>query len=190
MKVPSTLLLRAMLRPQLPLCQIRLKSDWMPREKYAKITLLDKLHRRQKAALRKERQDSQLHAENMTAESLPQRSPSPIQNPTTLSSGPKGPTNTVSLHPFMITRTRFGSLPVYQSTKGGGTKHITTIRKISGDLTELATQVRTALGLEQSFVDFKGRRKENVAINWTTRQVVVRGWRGPEIMKWAELNGF
>lgn len=55
MKAPSTLLLRAMLRPQQPLCQIRSKSDWMPREKYAKITLLDKLHRRQKEAIRRER---------------------------------------------------------------------------------------------------------------------------------------
>jgi hypothetical protein len=39
-------------------------------------------------------------------------------------------------------------------------------------------------------VDVKGRKKETVAINWTTRQVVIRGWRGAEVKKWAELSGF
>ncbi len=51
MRVPSVSLLRAFLKPQSPPCtQIRSKTSWMPREKYAKTTPLDKLHRRQKAA--------------------------------------------------------------------------------------------------------------------------------------------
>jgi hypothetical protein len=53
-KAPSTLLLRAFLHPNRPLCQLRWKSNWMPREKYAKVTALDKLHRKQKQAVRAE----------------------------------------------------------------------------------------------------------------------------------------
>ncbi|EXJ94772.1 hypothetical protein A1O1_03170 [Capronia coronata CBS 617.96] len=187
MRAPSTLLLRALLRPQQPLCQIRSKSNWMPREKYAKITLLDKLHRRQKEALRKERQSSQVRAQKMTTESLPDPPPSQIQHPVSTQTGPSP---TISLLPFKINRTPSSNLPIYQSSKAGGSKHITSIRKITGDLNELAARIRIALGLHQHVVDVKGRRKETVAINWTTKQVVVRGWRGPEIKKWAELNGF
>ncbi|EXJ88858.1 hypothetical protein A1O3_01922 [Capronia epimyces CBS 606.96] len=187
MRPPSTLLLRALLRPQQPLCQIRSKSNWMPREKYAKITLLDKLHRRQKEALRKEHQSSQLRAQKMTVQSLPDPPPSPVKLE---AANQPGPSPTISLLPFKINRTSSSNLPIYESSKAGGSKHITSIRKITGDLNELAGRIRTALGLQQFVVDVKGRRKETVAINWTTKQVVVRGWRGPEIKKWAELNGF
>ncbi|KAL2404910.1 hypothetical protein ABEF93_008218 [Exophiala dermatitidis] len=190
MRPPSTVLLRSLLRPEQPLCQmqIRSKSNWMPREKYAKITLLDKLHRRQKDAVRRERQSSQQRAEKMTFESLPHPPPSAVQSATP--SPQAGPTPTVSPLPFKINRTPSSNLPIYESSKAGGSKHITSIRKISGDLNELASRIRSALGLQQHIVDVKGRRKETVAINWTTRQVVVRGWRGPEIKKWAEFNGF
>jgi len=190
MKAPSNLLLHAFwLRPGRPLCQIRSKSHWMPREKYAKLTSLDKLHRRQKAAIRKEREFSEVRAQNMTLESetqIPMQSPPSTPSPSTIMSR----LAVVSHLPFQISRTWSANLPVYESTKAGGSKHITTIRKITGDLNELADQVRKALDLEQHITDVRGRRKETVAINWTTRHVVVRGWRGPEIKKWAELNGF
>ncbi|KIY03248.1 uncharacterized protein Z520_01715 [Fonsecaea multimorphosa CBS 102226] len=204
MKAPSTLLLRAMLRPQQPLCQVRWKSEWMPREKYAKITTLDKLHRRQKAAVRKERQDSEDRAAKMFPASTPsatlsqtqqqiqpQQSP-PLHQTSFLRSQIQNHnlTPTLSALPYLITRTPSKNLPIYQTTKAGGSKHITTIRKIKGDLQELANAVRTALGLEEYMTDVRGRRKANVVINWTTRHVVVRGWRGPEIKRWAEVSGF
>ncbi|EXJ73764.1 uncharacterized protein A1O5_03526 [Cladophialophora psammophila CBS 110553] len=203
MKAPSTLLLRAMLRPQQPLCQVRWKSDWMPREKYAKITTLDKLHRRQKAAIRKEKQDSKDRAANMYPVSTPSATPSPMQqqqrhqeSPTQQSSflmsqiQDHNLTPTLSPLPYMIMRTPSKNLPIYHSAKAGGSKHITTIRKIKGDLRELANAVRTALGLEEYMTDARGRRKANIVINWTIRQVVIRGWRGPEIKRWAEMSGF
>ncbi|KAJ4510643.1 hypothetical protein HRR81_003925 [Exophiala dermatitidis] len=133
-------------------------------------------------------QSSQQRAEKMTFESLPHPPPSAVQSATP--SPQAGPTPTVSPLPFKINRTPSSNLPIYESSKAGGSKHITSIRKISGDLNELASRIRSALGLQQHIVDVKGRRKETVAINWTTRQVVVRGWRGPEIKKWAEFNGF
>ncbi|KAK5446363.1 54S ribosomal protein img2, mitochondrial [Exophiala xenobiotica] len=192
MKAPSNLLLRAFWRRSgLPLCQIRSKSHWMPREKYAKLTLLDKLHRRQKDAVRKEREWSQKRAQNMTLKSdtqTPAQAPPPPPSPTP--STIMSQLAVVSHLPFQISRTKSANLPVYESTKAGGSKHITTIQKITGDLNELADRVRKALGMEQQITDVRGRRKETIAINWTTRHVVVRGWRGPEIKKWAELNGF
>jgi len=92
--------------------------------------------------------------------------------------------------PYTISRTQPGNLPVYETTKAGGSKHITQIRKISGDLESLQMHIREALNLPPYIVDKQGRKKENVAINWTTRQIVVRGWRGPEIKKWAAMLGF
>jgi large subunit ribosomal protein L49 len=92
--------------------------------------------------------------------------------------------------PYNILRTPSKNLPIYQSTKSGGSKHITTIRKIQGDLTELATAVRRALGMEEYMTDMRGRRKANIVINRTTQHIVVRGWRGPEIKRWAEMSGF
>lgn len=37
----------------------------MPREKYAKLTRLDKLHRKQKAAIRQERESSSPHGKGV-----------------------------------------------------------------------------------------------------------------------------
>ncbi|OAL39702.1 hypothetical protein AYO20_01099 [Fonsecaea nubica] len=99
-------------------------------------------------------------------------------------------TPTLSPLPYLVVRTPSKNLPIYQTSKSGGSKHITTIRKIKGDLQGLANAVRTALGLEEYITDVRGRKKPNVVINWTTRHVVVRGWRGPEIKRWAEANGF
>ena len=122
--------------------------------------------------------------------------PSPIQ--TSISASPHTSsdrpariiTPTLSSLPYNILRTPSKNLPIYQTTKSGGSKHITTIRKIQGNLTELALAVRQALGLEEYLVDMRGRRKANVVINQVTQQVVVRGWRGPEIKRWAEMSGF
>ena len=92
--------------------------------------------------------------------------------------------------PYTISRTRSSNIPVYHLAKAGGNKHLTQVRKLTGDLQALQGDIRSALGLEQFVVDQQGRKKENVTINWTTKQIVVRGWRGPEIKKWSELRGF
>ncbi|ETN42773.1 uncharacterized protein HMPREF1541_01931 [Cyphellophora europaea CBS 101466] len=102
-----------------------------------------------------------------------------------------GQTTSPNQLPYLITRTSPGAqLPVYEHAKGGGTKHITVLRKLSGDLEALQQHLRDALGLADGFVDAKGRRKEYISINWTTRQLVVRGWRGAEVRRWCELTGF
>jgi len=64
------------------------------------------------------------------------------------------------------------------------------LRKLSGDLRILQEHLRDALALEQYFIDRQGRKKENVSINWRTRQINVRGWRAPEVKRWAQMVGF
>jgi large subunit ribosomal protein L49 len=94
--------------------------------------------------------------------------------------------------PYAISRTSSGlsSLPIYESTKAGGSLHITTIRKCSGDLSLLQSHLLDALHLEASFLDRKGKKKENVKINPLTKQIIVRGWRGAEVRRWFEMVGF
>jgi large subunit ribosomal protein L49 len=49
--------------------------------------------------------------------------------------------------PFMIDRTEIGmSLPVYTEIKGGSTKKLTIIRKIRGDVEDLAAEVEKVVG--------------------------------------------
>jgi len=117
----------------------------------------------------------------------------PAPQPQTPTTGPAVSSNiqrSASHFPYLISRTHSKNLPVYENAKNGGNRHITSIRKISGDIEELAVAVREALNLPEHIVDVKGRKKDTVAINWTTNQVVIRGWRGAEVKKWAELSGF
>ncbi|KIV96197.1 hypothetical protein PV10_00093 [Exophiala mesophila] len=190
MRVPSASLLRAMMHPPQPIChQIRCKSDWMPREKYAKISSLDKLHRKQKAEFREKRLAAELRAQNMTELPPSQKKAPPPSS--TLNLDSLSSSESPSSHlPFLISRTPSNNLPIYETAKAGGSKHITCIRKITGDLSELASAVRMALGLQQYIVDPKGRKKETVSVNPVSRQVIIRGWRGSEVKKWAELSGF
>ena len=112
-------------------------------------------------------------------------------SPSSLDTASTTPQATSSSHlPFIISRTPSNNLPIYETSKSGGTKQITCIRKVTGNLSELAATIRTALGLEQYIVDVKGRRKETVSVNPVSRQVIIRGWRGAEVKKWAQLSGF
>ncbi|KAJ9652460.1 54S ribosomal protein img2, mitochondrial [Neophaeococcomyces mojaviensis] len=103
---------------------------------------------------------------------------------------PSMSTVTAKTLPFHMSRTGTKNLPVYETSKAGGSKHITQIRKLSGDLQEMQRQLRTILQLPETIVDKKGRKKEPVMINHLTQQIIVKGWRGPEVKKWAEMVGF
>lgn len=91
---------------------------------------------------------------------------------------------------YRIERTNMGNLPVYESAKGGGTKLITTVRKLSGDLKAMQVALQTVLQLPESYVDGKGRKKSPVEINHLTKHIIVKGQRGPEIRAWAQAIGF
>lgn len=110
---------------------------------------------------------------------------SPVETSSSSASEPS-----VSALPYSLSRTRSNNLRVYELAKAGGSKHITQIKNITGDIEALQSHLRSALNLPETFVDPKGQKKQTVTINWTTKHITVRGWRGPEIRKWAELVGF
>ena len=213
------------------------KREWMPREHYAKRTPLDRLHKKQKAERRQEREDSRLRAEAMqmpswlrvavdgssgtsgvsavgTAASTEtssnpsatagseQSSPAsldsstlaPIQTATPseqLQPTTPTPTQLTIQLPYSLTRAGPSrNYPVYEkATANGGTKHVTTIRRLSGDLQALQAHLCEALGLVTHEYDRMGKRRDNVWINWNTRHVLVRGWRGAEVRRWMQLVG-
>lgn len=146
----------------------------MPRHKYAKVNRLDKLHRQQKEAMKQEKLDSQNRA--LLLEQSMKSGEEPLPSAADL--------------PFHIGRTKSRNLPIYESVKGGGSKHITEIRKLTGDLQEMQKQLCTVLQLPKSVIDGKGRKKEPVSINHLTNNILISGWRGPEVKKWAETLGF
>lgn len=188
MQAPSTSLLRAWLKPSTCCsCQLRqasnkARSEYVDPKKYHKMNALDKLHRRQKEAVRQEKLSTHERAKSMESPVL--------LDSTSVEQVLANESLPASVLPYTISRTQSSNLPVYHLAKAGGNKHLTTLRKLTGDLNALQSDIRSALGLEQFVVDQQGRKKENVAINWTTKQIVVRGWRGPEIKRWAEMRGF
>lgn len=174
--VPSTALLRAVLRPskgQCPAQQARNVTNWVPRHKYAKVNRLDKLHRAQKAELRQRIENNKVKAvklENQLKSSVTSMLEEPIA--------------------YHMARTSTHNLPIYEHRKGGGTKFITQIQKLSGNLAAMQEELRTVLGLQQKYTDAKGRKKEPVKINELTKHIIIDGWRGEEVKKWAQLRGF
>jgi large subunit ribosomal protein L49 len=131
------------------------------------------------------------HAPTSNIPNTPSSDPTPFATTTKAASSPSSAPPTLSSRVlYTITRTPSQQLPIYRHSKAGGNKHLTKLRKIDGDLNKLKSDIRAALGVEDYVIDRMGRKKENVAINWTTRQIVVRGWRKPELVKWAEGMGF
>lgn len=66
--------------------------------------------------------------------------------------------------PYHVHRTASQGLPVYHLAKRGGNLHQTRVRKVEGDLKALKDDLQQALGL----------KKEDVAINWLSRQIIIK----------------
>ncbi|KAF7506470.1 hypothetical protein GJ744_011720 [Endocarpon pusillum] len=187
MRPPSTALLGAILRP-VTKCRAQTRAS----SNGYNVTLLDKLHRKQKEAMRQERlasvQRARSNPDFASKTSVPTGlASSSSEAPDGTMQPPASPPNL----PYTITRTRPGrQLPVYSLSKGGGTKHITRLRKLSGNLSALKADLTKALGLEGGLTNQRGEHVEGVSVNWHTKHIIVRGWRAPEIKAWAESRGF
>lgn len=145
----------------------------MPRSKYAKVNRLDKLHRQQKKALEQAKIESELRAVELAKEMQ--------------SLGQAGTAHTLDFH---IARSKTSNLPVYEHVKDGGVKHITLIRKLSGNLVAAQQSLRAALQLPDFTIDRKGRKKDPVSINQLSNSIVIKGWRAAEVRSWAASLGF
>lgn len=145
----------------------------MPRSHYVDVTRKDKLHRKEKDEMRAEK----IAAEARAAELARSVKESELAN---------------AAHslPFHIARTGTKNLPVYEDTKNGGSKQVTILRKLSGDLVALQKALQQALKLPESYLNVKGQKRTPVEINRLTQQISIQGRRGAEVRQWAQAVGF
>ncbi|EMR08313.1 hypothetical protein PNEG_03154 [Pneumocystis murina B123] len=88
--------------------------------------------------------------------------------------------SSIPLRAYFVRRTRFGSLPVYLDIKGGGTKHLTLIRKVEGNAHELCKKLEKDLKLSQ----------KELFVNNLTKHVIIKGSRVNEVKEILIKDGF
>ncbi|KAM3083301.1 54S ribosomal protein img2, mitochondrial [Clarireedia jacksonii] len=87
---------------------------------------------------------------------------------------------TAPKQPYRVSRTPSNKLPVYLLNKAGGNLKQTRVRKIEGDVKVLRTQLQQALGLGE----------KEVTINQLTQQIIIRGHKKPEVVKFLVERHF
>lgn len=89
---------------------------------------------------------------------------------------------TIDLPPpkYHVSRSKNGNFPIYTDYKRGGNLHQTTVRKITGDLSQLRDELRVWLN----------KKNEDVKINSLTQHVVVKGHCKEEVQEFLEGRGF
>lgn len=91
--------------------------------------------------------------------------------------------------PFRIQRTgnkpndAIGFLPVYSSTRIGGTKRTTIIKKVSGDKELFVNELRAVLGIGQYDLD-------SIRIRASGSTIEVKGNRVRDVKMWLAGLGF
>ncbi|KAF2685564.1 hypothetical protein K458DRAFT_299527, partial [Lentithecium fluviatile CBS 122367] len=80
---------------------------------------------------------------------------------------------------YHVARSTSKNLPIYTDYKRGGNLHLTTIRKITGDLTALRDELRV----------FLNKKNEDVKINSLTQHVVIKGHHVPEVTEFLRARG-
>jgi large subunit ribosomal protein L49 len=119
---------------------------------------------------------------------FPPSAPSPQTTPSnTLSALKLAPTSrtpsavNISLPPpkYHVSRSASKNLPIYTDYKRGGNLHLTTVRKITGDLSALRDELRVYLN----------KKNEDVKINTLTQHVQIKGHVRGEVMKFLEARG-
>ncbi|KAF1928925.1 Img2-domain-containing protein [Didymella exigua CBS 183.55] len=81
---------------------------------------------------------------------------------------------------YHIARSANRNLPVYTDYKRGGNLHLTTVRKVTGDLQALRDELRSWLA----------KKDEDVKINTLTQQVIVKGHHKETVADFLSARGF
>ncbi|KAH7095574.1 mitochondrial large subunit ribosomal protein-domain-containing protein [Paraphoma chrysanthemicola] len=120
--------------------------------------------------------------------SIPKRAdavptPPPTSKPNTKASlkstTPPSPNLPLSPPRYHVSRSASKNLPIYTDYKRGGNLHLTTVRKITGDLSALRDELRVYLN----------KKNEDVKINDLTKHVIVKGHCKPEVQRFLEARG-
>ncbi|KAH7085934.1 mitochondrial large subunit ribosomal protein-domain-containing protein [Paraphoma chrysanthemicola] len=106
---------------------------------------------------------------------IPRRADAASLKPTT------PPSANLPLSPprYHVSRSASKNLPIYTDYKRGGNLHLTTVRKITGDLSALRDELRVYLN----------KKNEDVKINDLTKHVIVKGHCKPEVQRFLEARG-
>lgn len=80
---------------------------------------------------------------------------------------------------YHVSRSKSKNLPIYTDFKRGGNLHLTTVRKITGDLSALRDEVRVYLN----------KKNEDVKVNSLTAQIIIKGHHKTEVQKFLEMRG-
>lgn len=80
---------------------------------------------------------------------------------------------------YAVSRSVNKNLPIYTDYKRGGNLHLTTVRKITGDVSALRDELRV----------FLNKKNEDVKINSVTQHVVVKGHHTSEIAEFLKARG-
>jgi large subunit ribosomal protein L49 len=93
----------------------------------------------------------------------------------------RAPTPKLELPPvkYHVSRSSEKNYPVYTDFKRGGNLHITTIRKITGDLSALRDELRV----------FLNKKDGEVRINDLTQQVIIKGHHVDQVTKFLQARG-
>lgn len=79
---------------------------------------------------------------------------------------------------YMVKRSAFGNMPVYTDYRNGGTKKLTIIRRINGDIMKLETDLKESLGKVYTHVDEM------------TGHITIRGLHTNRVTQWLYQKGF
>ncbi|KAI0974679.1 mitochondrial large subunit ribosomal protein-domain-containing protein [Xylaria arbuscula] len=82
--------------------------------------------------------------------------------------------------PYFVGRNNLNNLGVYQKRRRGGNYKLTLLKYGEGDLTALKQDIKTVLRLSDS----------EVAINSTTKHIVIKGHKRDEVVNFLYTMGF
>lgn len=80
---------------------------------------------------------------------------------------------------YHVSRSKTKNLPVYTDYKRGGNLHLTTVRKVTGELAALRDELRTWLS----------KKDEEVKVNALTGHVIVKGHHKNEVEEFLKKRG-
>jgi large subunit ribosomal protein L49 len=80
---------------------------------------------------------------------------------------------------YAVSRSANKNLPIYTDYKRGGNLHLTTVRKVTGDISALRDELRV----------FLNKKNEEVKINSVTQHVIVKGHHSSEIVTFLKARG-
>ncbi|KAH6872618.1 hypothetical protein J4E91_001000 [Alternaria rosae] len=92
---------------------------------------------------------------------------------------PRAPKLSLPPPKYAVSRSANKNLPIYTDYKRGGNLHLTTVRKITGDISALRDELRV----------FLNKKNEDVKINSVTQHVIVKGHHPAEIATFLKARG-